>query len=78
MKHDLPRRFWLEAGLAAASAVLLVVTLLWKDWIEIVFRVDPDQGSGSFEWMIVGVTAVAAVTCSILARVEWKRAQEVT
>jgi hypothetical protein len=78
MNHDLSRRFWLEAGLAAASAVLLVVTLLWTDWIEIVFRVDPDNGSGSFEWLIVGIAAIAAVTCSILARVEWKRAQEVT
>ncbi len=78
MNHDLSRRFWLEAGLAAASAVLLVATFFWKDWIEIVFRVDPDNGSGSFEWLIVGVTAVAAVTCSILARMEWKRAQEVT
>ncbi len=42
------------------------------------FRVDPDNGSGSFEWLIVGIAAIAAVTCSILARVEWKRAQEVT
>lgn len=78
MNHDLSRRFWLEAGLAAASVVLLVATFFWKDWIEIVFRVDPDNGSGSFEWLIVGVTAVAAVTCSVLARMEWKRAQEVT
>ena len=78
MNRDLSRRFWLEAGLAAASVVLLVVTLFWRDWIEIVFRVDPDNGSGSFEWLIVGITAVAAVTCSMLARVEWKRAQEVT
>jgi hypothetical protein len=78
MNHDLSRRFWLEAGLAAASVVLLVATIFWKDWIEIVFRVDPDNGSGSFEWLIVGITAVAAVTCSILARMEWKRAQEVT
>lgn len=78
MNHDLSRRFWLEAGLAAASVVLLVVTIFWKDWIEIVFGVDPDHGSGSFEWLIVGITVIAAVTCSMLARVEWKRAQEVT
>ena len=76
--HHLPRRFWLEASLGAASLILLVVTLFWRDWIEIVFRVDPDHGNGSFEWLLVGVLAVAAITCSILARLDWQRAQEAT
>ncbi len=76
--HHLPRRFWLETSLGAASLILLVVTLFWRDWIEIVFRVDPDHGNGSFEWLLVGVLAVAAITCSILARLEWQRAQEAT
>jgi hypothetical protein len=78
MKKHLSNRFWLEAGLGAVSGILLVMTLLWQDWIEIVFRVDPDNGNGSFEWLIVGVTAIAAVTCAILARSEWRRAQEAT
>jgi hypothetical protein len=30
-----------------------VVTLFWHDWIEAVFRVDPDQGKGSAEWLVV-------------------------
>ena len=76
--HHLPRRFWLEVVLAAASVVLLIVTLFWRDWIEIVFRVDPDHGNGSFEWLLVGVLAVAAITCSILARLDWQKAQEAT
>ena len=76
--HHLPRRFWLEVVLAAASVVLLIVTLFWRDWIEIVFRVDPDHGNGSFEWLLVGVMAVAAITCSILARLDWQKAQEAT
>jgi hypothetical protein len=75
---QLPRRFWLEVGLAALSAILLLATIFWRDWIEIVFRVDPDHGNGSFEWLIVGVTAFGAVTCSILARLDWRRAQEAT
>ena len=76
--HHLPRRFWLEVGLAPPVVILLVVTLFWRDWIEIVFRVDPDHGNGSFEWLLVGVMAVAAITCSILARLDWQRAQEAT
>jgi hypothetical protein len=76
--HNLSRRFWLETVLAAACAVLFFVTLLWHDWIEIVFRVDPDHGNGSLEWLFVAALGVAAVTCSILARHEWRRLQEAT
>lgn len=75
---DLHGRFRLQTGVAAISVVLLLTTLLWRDWIEIVFRVDPDHGNGSLEWSIVAVTAVAAITCLILARLEWRRAQEAT
>ncbi|MGZ4411766.1 MAG: ABC transporter permease [Gaiellaceae bacterium] len=58
------------------SVVVLLATLLRPDWIEIVLRVDPDHGSGSLEWLIVAVTAVAAITCSMLATIEWRRTQE--
>lgn len=77
MTHS-PRRFRLELGLAAISAALLLATILWRDWIEIVFRVDPDHGSGSLEWMIVAVTALSAVTFAALARIEWRKARAVT
>src|SRR5713101_4167516 len=46
-------RFWAEIGLGLASALFAVLTLLWRDWVEIVFRVDPDHHSGSLEWTIV-------------------------
>ena len=72
MTHS-PRRFRLELGLAAISAALLLATILWRDWIEIVFRVDPDHGNGSFEWMIVAVTALCALTFAVLARSEWRK-----
>jgi hypothetical protein len=38
-------RVWIESGLACLAAVLAATTLLFRDWIEIVFRVDPDRGS---------------------------------
>jgi uncharacterized membrane protein YcjF (UPF0283 family) len=68
------RRFWLEIIAATVSAVLLVVTLLWKEWIEIAFRVDPDQGSGALEWLIVAVSAAVAVALLAGAGYEWRRA----
>jgi hypothetical protein len=63
----------MESALAVLSAALLVVTLISRTWIETVFGVDPDRGSGSLEWIIVGVaTAVTVVSVSMASR-EWRR-----
>lgn len=67
-------RFWVEAGLAAAGAILLVVTLISREWIEEVFKVDPDNGSGTAEWLAVAVLLVVALVFGALARMEWRRA----
>ena len=53
----------------------MLATLLWKDWIEIVFDIDPDAGSGALEWAIVAVTLVSTVLFLVLARSEWRRAR---
>ncbi|WP_243769035.1 ABC transporter permease [Streptomyces cyanogenus] len=58
------------------SGILFIVTLVWRDWIERVFGVEPDQGSGALEWAIVAVTLCATVVFSLLARSEWRRAGE--
>ena len=65
---------WVEAVAACAAAVLGLVTLFWRDWIEAVFGVDPDHGNGSAEWLAVaGLLALAAVLI-VSARFEWRRA----
>jgi hypothetical protein len=74
MKQQVRQRFWIELTLAAASAALLVVTLIWKDWIEIVFRIDPDAGSGAVEMAFVVATVCLTLAFSVLARGEWQRA----
>jgi hypothetical protein len=71
-------RFWLELGLAGSSGFLLLLTLVTREWIEIVFRVDPDRGNGSLEWLVVVAALVATVTFSVLARLEWRQAKEAT
>ncbi|MEU6626048.1 ABC transporter permease [Streptomyces litmocidini] len=68
-------RGWLESAAAAVSAVVLVLTLVWHDWIERVFGVEPDQGSGSLEWAVVAVALCATIVFSLLARSEWRRAR---
>jgi hypothetical protein len=55
-----------------------VVTLIWRDWVELVFHVSPDNGNGSFEWFLFAVLLVATFTFSILARYEWRRARAST
>lgn len=78
MKPRPRRRYWFELAAAGLCSILFVVTFFWKDWIEIVFGADPDQGSGALEWLIVAALFVLAVTSSILARREWHRAQMAT
>jgi hypothetical protein len=74
MKPHFTPVFWIEAILAGASVLFLILTLLWEDWIEIVFGVSPDGGSGSLEWTIVIVCVLSAAVFAALARNEWRRA----
>jgi hypothetical protein len=67
-------RFWVESALAAASILLVLLTLVWKDWIEEVIGVDPDHGNGSLEWLITVALAAVAIAFCAGARHEWRRA----
>lgn len=73
MKKVLRNRFWLETGIAVASCTLLLITLVWHDWIEIIFNVDPDQGSGLLEWSNVGALLAAVIAFTVLSYYEWHR-----
>jgi type VI protein secretion system component VasK len=75
MKNALRGRFWLEAGMASLTGILFLVTLVWHDWIEIVFGADPDNGNGSTEWLIVGALLLVTIILFTLARYEWRRAR---
>jgi len=73
LSYQSRRRFWVEVGLSALSGFLLTLTLVLPDWIEAVFGVDPDQHSGSLEWVIAAAFGVMAVAALALARREWER-----
>lgn len=75
MPRLLPRRFWLELIFAAMAGILAVLTLITREWIEIIFGVDPDHGDGSLEWFIVLGSALIAVSLSVRARIDWRRAR---
>jgi hypothetical protein len=65
--------FGLETALACGALTLAVITAIWRDWIEIVFGVDPDSHSGSLEWAIVVACLAIAVICGVAARAQWRR-----
>jgi len=75
MRKTLRWYFWLETGIGIVTSILFVVTLLRRDWVEIIFNVDPDQGSGLLEWSIVGVLLVVTIVLFVLASYEWRRAR---
>jgi hypothetical protein len=68
------RLFWIEASLAAVSGVLCSLTVVWKDWIEILFGFDPDRHDGSLESLVALGFLTIAVGFAALARRERGRA----
>jgi hypothetical protein len=57
----------------SGSGLLFVITLVWKEWIEIVFGVDPDSGSGALEWAITLSFLALTIAFAVLARRERQR-----
>lgn len=75
MKNALRWRFWLETCVAIVTGILFILTLVRRDWIEAIFNIDPDQGNGTLEWLIVGALLVVTIALFALASYEWRRAR---
>jgi hypothetical protein len=75
MAHKLRYRFWLESIFGSITGIMTVVTLFWHDWIEVIFGVDPDKGSGSAEWLAVVLLLLVTGTLAVVTRIEWRRTQ---
>jgi hypothetical protein len=67
----------IETALSLLFAGLAIVTAFWPEWIETLFRVDPDGGNGAAEWLVVAVLGVAAIAAFILARRDYRTASAV-
>jgi hypothetical protein len=64
--------------LGGLLGLLLMVTLVWREWIEILFSVNPDDGNGMLEWLIVAFLVLATLSCFLIARIEWNRMRQAT
>ena len=72
MLKDGSRLYKIETALAAVSGVLGVVTLFWRDWLEVTGW-DPDHHNGSAEWIIAVALIAAAIALGAMARREHRR-----
>ncbi len=58
-------RIRIGQGVIVLAAVL---TAIVPEWIETVFGIDPDGGSGAVEWLIVAALACLALACEFAVR----------
>ena len=68
--RNLPLRFWAQVVVGGTTGFLFVATPFRPDWIEAICGgFDPDQHSGSIEWIIV--MAMVVVTLAMLGGIPW-------
>lgn len=67
------KRFWFEITCSVLGTVLGLLTMSFPEWIELVFRVEPDTGSGTLEHAVVLGLFVASAISVIVASIEWRR-----
>lgn len=67
------KRFYAETGLAVLASGIGALTLVWRDWIEVLTGLDPDAHNGSAEVLVVTGLFLAAAAGALLARREHLR-----
>jgi hypothetical protein len=58
----------IEIAVAVVAGLLGMVTVFWHDWIEGLSGWDPDQHSGSLEWLMVAALLAVSLGVGLLAR----------
>lgn len=63
----------IEELIGASCAILAAVTIIWRDWIEIIFNWDPDHKNGVAEISIICGLALAGGALILVARWQNRR-----
>lgn len=66
-------RIWVEVALGFMSAILLALTILLPDWMEMLVGLAPDAGDGSAEWGLTLSCATVAVLMFGFAGRTWRK-----
>lgn len=66
-----------ELAAAGIASLVVAVTIARPEWIEFLFRVDPDHGSGLFEILLVGGLTAVGAGASLAVRAPRHRAGSV-
>lgn len=66
-------RILIERILAVITGVMGIVTIFWRNWIEVTFNWDPDHGNGALEWLIIVGLLVVCVALYSISRLEVRR-----
>jgi hypothetical protein len=61
---------------AGLSGFLAVVTIFWRDWLELLFGWDPDHHNGTAEILLIAGLAALSLLLGCVAR--WQRARWAT
>ncbi|MGF6871079.1 hypothetical protein [Paraburkholderia sp. MM5477-R1] len=57
---------------AVLSATTLAASLVWPQWIEMLFGNQPDAGDGVEEWAITGVLTAMTLIVGAAAACSWR------
>ena len=64
-------KIWLvriEISLAVVAGFLGVLTIFWRDWIEVLTGWSPDHHNGSLEYGFIAALLVMSAACALAAR----------
>lgn len=65
-----------EAALAGVAGLTAIVSVFWRNWLEVLFRWDPDRHNGTAEILIIVGLASFALLLGCAARwqtLRWSR-----
>lgn len=72
MRKSSRARAWLATVSAVVGLGLCLLTLVWSEWIELLFGVDPDRHRGGLELLMAGAFLVSSVVLGRLAGRDWR------
>jgi hypothetical protein len=65
-------RRWALTALVIAAVVLDIAIVVWPNWAETLFGIDPDAGSGSFEAAVAMALTLVTVVSAFASGWEWR------